>query len=123
MARRRRSDFDPGAVTDWFPIFDEIAGSRAHPSKAGWLVASNPNPFPGIEKTADIITIRDPSGNEHFVSLKQIRRDGKYHQIVVDGHLMPVMIGWYKGGKHKGYDQSGRWRTWVAKPGYYGLWT
>jgi hypothetical protein len=89
---------------------------------SGWAVWSDPDPYPGISDPAYIVRIVEPNGREHKVDLSRITRNGQFQPIIVDGQVMPVMIGWYKGGKHQGYNREGRWTTYTVPAGFYGLW-
>jgi hypothetical protein len=118
-----RPQFDPNHVNDWFPVYGEMAGSRFHPQRMGWYVWSNPNPYPGLEEPVNIIKVGAPNGREYRIDLLRFRRDGQFQEIYVDGQLLPVQIGWYKGGIHRGYDRNGKWVKFRVSAGYYGLWT
>lgn len=118
---------DGEPTLDWFPIFGPMAGRRMHPTKVGWGVRSNPNPSPGIEAPAHLVTIVGPGSREDHVDLRRIPRDGAWQDIVLFGELVPIRIGWYRGGRHKGYvrDPRGGVRRgrYLVPAGYYGLWT
>jgi hypothetical protein len=112
---------------NWFPIFGRMAGRQFHPRRLGWGVWSNPSPYPGIEEPAHFIKIFAPELREAQVDLRRFSRNGKWQDIFLFGELVPIKIGWYRGGKHKGYttgrDGQLRWGRYVAPAGYYGLWT
>lgn len=122
LRRRRRPEFDPYHVNDWFPVFEERRGRRQHPELPGWFVWSDPSPSP-VGCGEGTVVVLDPSGGAHVVDLDRIPRDGRFHEVSSGGRVMPVRIGWYAGGSHTGYDSTGRWHRYTVAAGFYGCWT
>jgi hypothetical protein len=107
------ADTASGELVEWFPLFGEEVSARVN-RRTGWKVLSTPGD--------PVVHVFDPGEVVHDVDVSGIPKNGTFVSFSSEGRRLPIEIGWYPGGTHRGTRQDGTYGPYTVPAGYVARW-
>lgn len=107
------ADAASGALVDWFRLFDTARPVHAN-SRTGWKVMTLPGEA--------VVHVFEPDGAVFDIDVHPIPRDGTFNPFFAGDRRLPIEVGWYAGGSHRGTRKDGTYGRSEVQPGYIARW-